>query len=344
MGVKYPSDLEAWQRWQAGRDPVRQLKATARRLLRRGDEEPALLASSGSQPKVLVVVESRSPTTVDALLRPIAWLAPESVAVLAPVSVIDLLPPAAWQEESCSDLTAARSVGQVQVVLSAGHYLPLGARAERWARAHGARRLVVQHGLLTPYAPPLPGEATLLAWSAADAEYWASGRDDLDSHTVGSQLLWRAASEPQAPTIGDRALYLGQLHGAELPRRGLARAAQSFCRMTGARYRPHPSERDRVSRLHHTRWERSGITIDRSGEPLARVNDPVVSAFSTGVIEAAARGVPSWVYYPDPPRWLEEFWDRYGMSRWGGEPTAAPDLPDQEPAQAIAAAITGLLA
>ena len=35
--------------------------------------------------------------------------------------------------------------------------------------------------------------------------------------------------------------------------------------------------------------------------------------FSTGVLEAAARGLPAWVDFPDPPAWLREFWDRYGM-------------------------------
>ena len=51
---------------------------------------------------------------------------------------------------------------------------------------------MVQHGALTPYAPPLPDDCTVLAWSEADGEFWRSGRDDVRIETVGSQLLWEA--------------------------------------------------------------------------------------------------------------------------------------------------------
>ena len=70
--------------------------------------------------------------------------------------------------------------------------------------------------------------------------------------------------------------------------------------------------------------------------PLADLAAPVVSVFSTGVLEAAARGLPAWVDFPDPPAWLREFWDRYDMRPYGGDPTPAPARPDEEPAVAIA--------
>jgi hypothetical protein len=67
----------------------------------------------------------------------------------------------------------------------------------------------------------------------------------------------------------------------------------------------------------------------------------VVSVFSTGVLEAAARGMPAWVEFPKPPSWLQEFWERYGMSRYGAEPTPAPSRPAVEPASAIARVLAG---
>ena len=88
--------------------------------------------------------------------------------------------------------------------------------------------------------------------------------------------------------------------------------------------------------LTHKLWEKEGIRIDRSGTPLNEVPNPVVSIFSTGVLEAAIRGIPAWVYHPAPPAWLVEFWDRYGMNQWGQEPTPAPVQPKKEPAQRIA--------
>ncbi len=40
---------------------------------------------------------------------------------------------------------------------------------------------------------------------------------------------------------------------------------------------------------------------------------------------------------PRPPAWLGEFWERYGMRRFGHEPTPAPVRPAVEPAERIAA-------
>ena len=88
--------------------------------------------------------------------------------------------------------------------------------------------------------------------------------------------------------------------------------------------------------------------MDRVGDALTEVDAPVGSVFSTGVLEAAARGLPARVTYPAPPRWLEAFWDRYGMARWNGTSagaaapsgsapaTPAPAVPAEEPARAVA--------
>ena len=126
------------------------------------------------------------------------------------------------------------------------------------------------------------------------------------------------------------------MHGAELPRASFAYASHSFLKKFGGTYRPHPSEKDKLSVLTHKLWEKEGIRIDRSSTPLNEVPNPVVSIFSTGVLEAAIRGIPAWVYHPAPPTWLVEFWDRYGMNQWGQEPTPAPVQPKKEPAQRIA--------
>ena len=102
----------------------------------------------------------------------------------------------------------------------------------------------------------------------------------------------------------------------------MTRSVTDFWRRTGAIYRPHPREEDRLSRAQHALWRRMGMKFDTSSS-LSTLARPVVSAFSTGVLEAAARGVPAWVYHLDPPRWLEEVWDRYGMRRWGEPPTTS---------------------
>ena len=128
-------------------------------------------------------------------------------------------------------------------------------RAARASVEEPARFVTAQHGLLTPYAPPLAEGTTLLAWSEADADFWRSGRDDV------------ADRSPSARSCCGRPASAAACHGRPgrcpgLPRpaaRGRAahascrRAAEAFCRESGAIYRPHPSERDRRLSGAHTR-------------------------------------------------------------------------------------------
>jgi len=271
-------------------------------------------------------------------------LDPADVAVVAPTGVIDLLPEGPWTESTsyAPDLVTGAIAGGA-LALSSGHHLPLGALAHR--AAEPGRFLTVQHGLLTPHAPPLGADTILLAWNEADAAFWRSGRDDVGSVVVGSQLLWEAAERPRASPDPDAPpVFLGQRHGTELPRDVLEGAAETFCRAEHATYRPHPSERDRRSLATHARWEKAGIPIDRSGIPLRELGAAVVSVFSSGVLEAAAAGLPAWVTLADPPSWLHEVWGRYALAPWGGPPTAPPDRPEVEPSRGVAEIVRGMMA
>ena len=125
----------------------------------------------------------------------------------------------------------------------------------------------------------------------------------------------------------------------------LVEAAETFCRDHHATYRPHPSERDRKSVATHARWEASGITIDRSGIPLRELGAPVVSVFSTGVLEAAAAGLPAWVTLADPPdlagRVLGPLRPRAaGVAR----PRHRPERPEVEPSRGVAEVVREMMA
>jgi hypothetical protein len=369
MGLIHPSDLAAWRRWQQSRHRLRQLRHAV------PGPGPAperfVLTTYDPEPRLLVALDSSSPTSHAALVEPLAGL-DLPVAVLSPGPVPDLdgrVPLA--QHDVGADVPAA--LDGIGAIVSLGHHLPRGELAHHWARTLGAQSIVVQHGALTPYAPPLPPSTHLLAWSEADADFWRSGRADVEHEVVGSQLLWRAglvtgarapsstsgtagapsstsgtagapsstSGTPGAPsstsgTAGaERLTYLGQLHAAELPRARLVHAAATHCRALGAVYRPHPAELDRLSWLAHDGFRRLGITVDGS-TPLARLAGPVVSVFSTGVLEAAAQGRDAWVDFPRPPAWLAEFWERCGMHRCGAAPTPPPPRPALEPARRVA--------
>lgn len=333
MVLNYPTDLAAWHRWEQSRSPLR----AAKNMLRKKTQSELYLSVRGERPRILVALDSTKPTSIASFMRPMSFLPGRDLAVLAPSNISGLLPGEEWRTHTISNGAMPPDVRHIRAMLAAGNYLPVSAAAHQWSKLVGARFMVVQHGLVTPHAPPLPEQGHLLAFNAADGSYWSSGRKDVTFDVVGSQLLWEAAERPAAPPQENaRPVFLGQLHGAELPRMGLARAATTFCTTSGATYKPHPSETDKLSRIQHNLWERRGISIDRSGTPLAEMSAPVVSAFSTGVLEAAARGIPSWVAYARPPRWLEEFWERYEMSTWGNEPTPAPSQSEHEPASAIA--------
>jgi hypothetical protein len=337
MGLIHARDLEAWRRWQVSRHRLRQV----RHALRRSDaatHDEFVLTTYDAEPRLLVALDSSSPTSRAALVEPLTGL-DLPLAVLSPGPAPDLGRLPLTQQDVGTDHTDLPDVLRgLRAVASLGHYLPRGGLAHRWARDLGARSVVVQHGALTPYAPPLPLGARLLAWSDADADFWRSGRADVEHEVVGSQLLWRAADQRPEPGADTRLTYLGQMHAAELSRARLVRAAATACRALDAVYRPHPSEHDRLSRLAHDGFRRLGVTVDGS-IPLARLAGPVVSVFSTGVIEAAAQGRDAWVDFPRPPAWLGEFWERYGMHRSGGAPTPPPPRPAGEPARLVAAAL-----
>jgi hypothetical protein len=386
-GLLHPRSLADWRRWQAARHPVRGvlrdlrsgLQGLSERHLTLRQTRPATRSAPGSAPgggheaaegtaylalgspeaDILVVFDTLAPSSALALARPLAFLPAERLAVLSHEPA-DAILPAGLRSQPVTTTQWECALPYARVVAGAGDYLDLGGQAFAWARRHGHRRIVVQHGLMTPLAPPLGADVRLLAWSQADADFWWSGRPDAQSVVVGSQLLWEAsragadgthATQPDGipagmpsgasapPEAGQRPVFLGQLHGAELPSRQMARTAERFCRETGAVYRPHPGERDRASRFTHALFQRRGITIDRSGTPLAQLTSPVVSIFSTGVLEAAARGVPAWVTCADPPPWLRDFWARYDMKQWGDRPTPGPLIPSTEPAAAVAAAL-----
>ena len=335
-GLIHPSDLDAWQGWHESR---KRLRRHTRRVRPAAPAVPAtasLLLPPGGEADVVVVVEATHASVVQAVAAPLCHLPVARTAVVCPPG---WAPPAGYADHSGH----AVEPGDVQhhvspsVVLSAGHYSALGAAGLAVSQRSGAGFFVSQHGALTPYAPPLPPEARLLAWSEADAEFWRSGRRDVSHQVVGSQLLWQVGQQERGPRTDDgQALtYLGQLHAAELSRSRLSHAAADFCRRHAATYRPHPSERDKLSRWTHAGYRRLGIPVD--GSPaLSASAGPVVSVFSTGVLEAATQGRAAWVDFPRPPAWLGEFWERYGMHRFGGDPTPAPPVPETEPARRIA--------
>lgn len=337
MALTFPSDLTAWQRWQNSRNRLR----SAHNLVRRTPSPTLWLISNAPQPTLLVAIDSTTPSSVAAFAEPLRHLEGVPVAVLALADVSAHLP-GTWTARALDGNDVPHDVRDVRAVFAAGHFLPAGAVAHAWQRALGARFAVAQHGLLTTWAPPLPDEAHVLAFSDRDAQYWASGRTDITHEVVGAQLFWRAAQRALTPDTDARPLFLGQLHGAELPRATSARSAQAFCEATGATYRPHPAETDRLSRWQHARWRRRGIELDTSGTPLSENRRPIASIFSTGVLEAASAGIPSWVTAVRPPEWVRDCWERYEMSPWGGAPTPAPPVPDHEPARAIAASLQRL--
>jgi hypothetical protein len=341
VGLIHPVDLDAYRRDEARRQSFSRLRRIRTRL--RGADGPGALTLRvfGPEPDVLVAFDSTTLSCRAAVLGVLDHLDVERVAILAPFPLD--VPGAGLASGRVPDRHVATvgeltdAVPDVAVVLSAGAHAPAGALGHELTTRTGATSIVVQHGMLLPQAAPLPSGVTLAAWSDADGTYWRSGRDDVEVRVVGSELLRRALGAVTAPVpLEATPVYCGALHGTELPRWEIERVARSFCRATGARYRPHPREIDLQSRLTHLVWRRLGIRFDPADRPLLEVGAPVVSMWSTAVLEAAAAGLPAWVYHPDPPAWLTEVWSRYGLAEWGADPTPVPTIAQGAPAERLA--------
>ncbi len=338
MGLTHPVDLDAWHQWQRSQTRLRSL----RRRQRPAQGETMLLTTFGTAPVLLVALDSGSPTSRFALIEPLIHLDVPFAVISPGAPPVDIPGPGPHVTTTLSTSALPDALRGIKAAVALGHYMPRGATAYEWARELSVPFFVVQHGALTPYTPPLPTGARLLSWSDSDAAYWTTGRADVDHEVVGAQLLWTASARPALVQRDAPLTYLGQGHAAELPRSRLARAALAFTRSHDAVYRPHPSEHDKLSRLTHAAYARLGVEVDAT-TPLNELTSPVVSVFSTGVLEAAAQGRDAWVDFPEPPTWLREFWDRYGMHEFGNAPTPAPPRLPSEPAHRVASILRSVV-
>lgn len=330
-------DLQSWQSWA---DSRRRAEGLVRRV--KGSVKPSAgevhrLHLPSDEARTLVVIDQLKASTVPCIWEPLRHLDARHTAVVAPP---DVELPAEMTPATVEDFTGVeRLPATINSVLSLGAYLPVSAQVNDWAATRGIRFIIVQHGLLTPWAPPAPRGAHVLAWADGDVDMWRSTDNGVTADAVGAQLFWNARSAPAAPTTSERPVMLGQLHGVELPRRDTFSTYVDFARRVPSDYRPHPTENDAVSRALHAVMKRRGVTFDTTPGSLIDLGRPVVSIFSTGTLEAAMRGLPAWVTHPSPPEWVAQFWQRYGLAQWGDEPTRAWSMPDVEPALAVARAL-----
>lgn len=340
MALIHPRSLERWQEWRGSRRRAggihrsRPSTASGFVLHTREGEGPSrtLLgidtadgAAHGGLPAVLPYIHG-------------------SAAVITPagLSLAELDGPD-WQHRRISRPSAALDELEITSVLTLGWHLEVGRSLHEWAREADVPGAVVQHDVLTPFAPPLPPDVTLLAWTAEDGEFHRAERDDVEVRVVGSQRLWQARHEAagETPVLEEQPVFLGQLSAVELPRRVSLRAAATFCRFAGALYQPGPTETDRLARAAHLLLRRRGVDFQDPATPVSAQQRPVVSIFSADVLEAAARGLSAWVHAPGAPAWLEAHWERYGMRRVGSGPTPSPETGVDEPARLIAQILEG---
>lgn len=336
-------DLEQWRQWEQGRRRATTTARTMKQRVRPARPAQAVLHLPPGEARTLVVVEKFTPSCREAVVAPLRHLPPRTTAVLTPADgdVADVIPgltPTPY--EGTTQLAAG-----ISSVLSLGAYLELSGPVQEWAARRDVPFHIAQHGLLTPASPPASRGARVLAWTDEDAAYWSHGRADVSVEVTGSQMLWQAGRLPRVDVTNERPVMLGQLHGTELSRVEAMRTYWAVCREgqgSGMDYRPHPNERDAVSRALHAVMRRGGIAFDDTSMPLAELGRPVVSIFSTGTLEAAMRGLPAWVTDVDPSPWVRDFWRRYHLHEWGSEPTPAWPMPEHEPAAAVARAVEGV--
>ncbi len=338
------SDPAAWKRWRARRAAVTSLG-------RRGLFAPVEVATFGSfrpsDAAVVIAIDGVSPTITSSLLRPAALLRDRAidVSILAPARFAGELSERGFDFHGPITERAAEAL-RPGVVLATQHSTQTGALAWRVAERASVPFVVVQHGVVTPYAPPLPERSRLFAWSDSDGVYWSRGVHGVEVAVFGSQLIYEAGLQ-RVPGGGraDATCFLGQLHGPELARRTTRRTVTALARQTSLAYRPHPDERDLRSTITHRLWKTRGVELLAGSQSLvdASRGRNVVGIFSTGILEAAAAGIPAFRFCVDPPRWLGELWDRYEMAPYEGEQGTVVSVPSVEPAHRIVDEVAALL-
>lgn len=344
MALIHPRSLERWQEWQGSR---RRAGGIHRARPASPAEEPTgyvLHTREGSGPaRTLLGIDTAEGAAHGGLPAVLPYVHGSAVVVTPAGLVLEELTGPEWHHQRIAAPAAALDGLGITSVLTLGWHLDVGRSLHDWAREAGVPGAVVQHDVLTPFAPPLPPETTLLAWTAQDGEFHRAGREDIAVRVVGSQRLWQASHEASGDALPreDRPVFLGQLSAIELPRRVGLLAADDYCRSTGALYRADPAATDRLVRTAHALMRRRGIEFQDPALPLSEQHRPVVSVFSADVLEAAVRGLPAWVHAPRGPSWIAEHWERYGMRRAGGEPTPAPAVGTDEPARLIAQILEG---
>ena len=313
-GLTHPRDLEAWHRWQdrsqplgpAGRNECSACCATSPgptatpatradpgRARRRG----CWSAWSRAPPPRCAPCSSRCATSTPPTSP--SWPRPASRP--APGGSVDRVEQLRAGPGRPSIAGGARSCSRP------GTTCPWAALAHR--AAEPGRFLTVQHGLLTPHAPPLARRHDPARLERGRRRVLAlrPRRRRIGRGRVPAAVGGRRAARAPRPTRTHAPVFLGQLHGAELPRDVSTRGRRDLLPgRAGAVYRPHPSERDRRSRgdprplgegRHHHRPFR---------HPAARARRPggqrvLHRACSRPPRPGCPRGSPC----ADPPSWLQ---------------------------------------
>lgn len=201
-GLVHPESIELWRDWARSRgglprrrgsvaDAVRTLRGTRGRDDHWEEPRWVLHSREGeTSARVVIGLEDASPRSRAALLAFLPYLR-VGVDVIAPRGLI--APELGGHDWRRRAFESARDAvpSDAAAVVTAGQGGPTGAALHSVAERRGLQSFVVQTDVLTPYAAPLPAEATVLSWSADDADFWRSGREDLTLLAVGSQRLWQ---------------------------------------------------------------------------------------------------------------------------------------------------------
>ena len=164
MTLVFTRDLDAWLSWQADQHRLRSFKGKLVSTMR-APQAQWFLASNHAEPRVVVSMDTTNPTAVGSLIAPLTHVGDLPVAVVAPVPLEGIVADLGLR---VTPLNAGRVDGLVagaSCVVTAGHYLPVGVATQRAAQRYGRPLLMVQHGALTPFAPPLPTRRT--SWRGA---------------------------------------------------------------------------------------------------------------------------------------------------------------------------------
>ena len=320
-GPTHPRDLEAWHRWHHGAQPLTRRVRRSLDVLRDiarpdGRAERVAVTRGGPRCRVLVLVEARTPSQLQPVVAPLRTSRSTT---------------SSWSRRCRSVTPCRRGCGR-----SRGRSRTRRCPSSR-AAPRSSSRPATSSGSGASAGMPSPTRRASSPCSTGCSRRTlprsprarrcrvvrrrrrvlalGPGRRDDAGRGVPAPV-GGGPRAGRAPDPGARPVFLGQLHGVELPRALVTEAAESFCRVQGPSTGPTPP-RPTAAPGRPTSGGRPRASPSTGRDAPARARGTRRQRLLHRGRRGRGRGPAGWVHCPSAPAVARGVLGRYHLARWG---------------------------